>query len=81
MGCAIYKSINIYFQTIKLLSSLYESVLDMDLLVGLLLEEKHESLVGPVGSFLMEEQFYRAKFGNRFFYSLTDNPNPFTKGK
>lgn len=68
-------------QSLEFLGDLYESVWDVDLLVGILLEEKKGNLAGPVASFIMEEQFYRSKFGNRFHYALADNPNPFTAGE
>lgn len=66
--------------SIAVLQQIYACALDVDLLVGLLLEEKKGVYAGPVAQYIIEEQFYRAKFGNRFFYSLEDNPNPFTDG-
>lgn len=63
------------------LQLVYKHPHDVDLMVGLLLEEKVGTNVGAVGQFLLEEQFYRFKFGNRFYYSFKDSPHPFTSGK
>lgn len=65
-------------QSIDKLQQMYESVFDIDLLVGLLLEKKAGVYTGPVGQYIIEEQFYRFKYGDRFFYSLVDNPWPFS---
>lgn len=62
------------------LKSVYKHPKDVDLLVGLLLEEKNGTYLGPVSRYIIEEQFYRFKFGNRFFYSHKNNPHPFTPG-
>lgn len=67
-------------RSIEVLQQIYACALDVDLLVGLLLEEKSGVYAGPVTQYIVEEQFYRAKYGNRFFYSLEDNPKPFTDG-
>lgn len=58
----------------------YESVFDVDLFVGLLLENVDGAYSGPVTLAIHEEQFYRLKFGDRFFYSFKDGPNPLTEG-
>lgn len=60
--------------------STYESVFDVDLFVGMLLENVDGAYSGPVALAILEEQFYRYKFGDRFFYSFKDGPNPFTEG-
>lgn len=62
------------------MAKVYKSPRDVDLLVGLLLEQKYGTYAGPVGTYLLEEQFYRFKYGNRFFYSHKNNPHPFTPG-
>lgn len=67
-----------FFQSINKLQQVYKSPLDVDLLVGLLLEEKLGTYAGPVGTYILEEQFYRFKYGNRFYYSHENNPHPFT---
>lgn len=65
-------------QSIERMRAVYETVHDVDLLVGLLLEQKRGTLLGPVGVWLMEEQFYRYKFGNRFHYSHANGAYPMT---
>lgn len=64
-------------ESVRALQQVYACSMDVDLLVGLLLEEKRGELAGPVGRYIVEEQFYRFKYGNRFFYSLVDGPRPF----
>lgn len=49
-------------------------------MVGCLLEDKNHGETGLVGSYIMEEQFYRLKYGHRFFYSFPNGENPFTEG-
>lgn len=65
-------------KSIRSLRQLYDEVDDVDLLVGLLLEEKRNTLVGPVSRFLMVEQFRRFKFGNRFHYSFGNSTHAFS---
>lgn len=67
-------------QSIAKLKTVYNSVLDIDLLVGLLLETKNGVYAGPVAQFIIEEQFYRLKHGDRFFYSFANSGYPFTSG-
>lgn len=67
-------------QTIEILQSVYDSVLDLDLYIGLLLEQKNKEYVGLLGRQLLAEQFYRTKFGDRFFYALDGSAYPFTNG-
>lgn len=62
------------------MQSVYNSVLDIDLFVGLLLETKNGVYAGPVATYIIAEQFYRFKYGNRFFYSFANSANPFTAG-
>lgn len=76
--------VNIWYpraQSIDVLQQVYSSVLDVDLYVGLLLEKKHKEYVGLVGRQIIAEQFYRTKFGDRFFYSLHGAAHPFSLGK
>lgn len=67
-------------ENILILSRIYESVFDLDLIVGVMLEKKVYNLVGDVARCLMAEQIYRLKYGDRFFYKFTNNPRPFTDG-
>lgn len=58
-------------ETLFLLQKMYESVFDVDLLTGTLLEKKEETIFyGRVGRCIVSEQFYRFKYGDRFFYSF-----------
>lgn len=70
----------ISIQSIVILQKIYESVFDIDLVVGLLLERNSHQYTGPVARYILEEQFYRFRYGDRFFYSHENNPYPFTEG-
>lgn len=54
--------------------------MDIDLLVGCILEDKDHGETGLVGAYIIEEQFYRFKYGNRFFYSFPNGEYSFTEG-
>lgn len=68
-------------QHFEQLKRLYEHIEDIDLVVGLLLE-KHvkSSQYGVIATCLIAEEYYRFKYGDRFFYSLPTNPYKFTTG-
>lgn len=63
------------------LARLYKSVDDIDLYVGGL-AEKHlpGSMLGPVFSCLIADQFARLKEGDRYFYEHGGHPSSFTPG-
>lgn len=61
------------------MKTVYNSVFDVDPIVGMYLEIK-EGLLGPTTKCIWAEQFYRFKFGDRFFYSFQKGPYPFTPG-
>lgn len=71
-----------YFESkhLKLLRKLYEDVNDVDLMAALLLEKRCNNLIGQIGGCIMAEQFYRYRYGDRFFYSHSNNPHKFTTG-
>ena len=50
---------------------------EIDLVTGLYLEEPNGHLAGPVTRFILEEQYYRLKFGDSYFYQFTNGRNPF----
>jgi len=60
----------------------YNSVNDIDLMVGILLEELSDgAIVGPTARCLIADGFYRYKAGDRFFYDVQGQPGSFTDGK
>jgi len=64
------------------LKKLYNSVNDIDLMVGLLLEKHSEgAIVGPTARCIIADGFYRFKAGDRFFYDVQGQPSSFTNGK
>lgn len=65
----------------KLLRKMYKNVEDIDLIVGILLEKRCGNEMGKIGGCIVLEQFYRFKYGDRFFYSHQDLPHSFTSGK
>lgn len=64
-----------------LLQQMYSSVHDIDMVVGILAERRMYGHLGAIGACIFGEQFYRMKFGDRFFYTFNDCPYPFKKGK
>ncbi|XP_050437286.1 peroxidase-like [Adelges cooleyi] len=66
----------------KKLKKLYQTVDDVDLMVGLLLEEpRDEAILGPTSSCIIADNFYRWKAGDRFFYDVKGQPGSFTTGQ
>lgn len=65
---------------LQLLMKIYTDVEDVDLVVGVLFERKLFGRLGAISACLLGEQFYRLKFGNRFFYTFQESPYPFTPG-
>lgn len=63
-----------------MLGSIYESVFDMDLITGVMLEKKINRIIGVVGRCIMADQMYRLKYGDRFFYKFTNGPDAYSKG-
>lgn len=55
---------------------------DLDLIVGLIMEQSvHGSLYGPTTVCIMGEQYYRLKYGDRFWFENLYHPGAFNKGK
>ncbi|CAI6365415.1 unnamed protein product [Macrosiphum euphorbiae] len=72
----------IHIKAIAQLKELYNSVNDIDLMVGLLLEKHSDgAIVGPTTRCLMADGFYRYKAGDRFFYDVQGQPGSFTDGQ
>lgn len=63
-----------------LLQQMYGSVQDIDLIVGVLAEKRTYGNNGVIGACILGEQFYRMKFGDRFFYTFNEGPYPFEEG-
>lgn len=64
----------------QLLQSIYSNFNDIDLYAALFFEKRCGNLVGQITSCIMAEQFYRYRYGDRFFYSNSKNSHPFTPG-
>ena len=72
------------FQNIDKLKKVYSKVEDIDLFIGMVLEQPSSSskaLVGDTFLCLIGDQFARLKLGDRFFYDLGDQSGSFTQGK
>ena len=63
------------------MKEIYKHVDDIDLFVGGILETNiAEAVVGPTFQCLIGDQFFRLKWGDRFFYDLGGRPSSFTPG-
>lgn len=62
------------------LRKIYQDIRDIDLLVGTLLETHSKNRIGKIGACIIANQYYRLRYGDRFFYSNPNNPNKFTAG-
>ncbi|XP_068624783.1 peroxidase-like [Battus philenor] len=61
------------------LSKIYESVDDIDLFVGGIMEKSVKgSILGPTFQCIVAEQFYRTRIGDRFFYDNGEMSHSFT---
>lgn len=62
-----------------MLRKLYASVHDIDLFVGCILEYYYPgAMIGPTGLKIIGEQFYRLKYGDRFWYEHKNLTHSFT---
>lgn len=66
---------------LKILQNIYKNVHEIDLITGVVLENRYSGYLGAIEMCLLREQFYKAKYANPSFYSFKSRPNPFTKGK
>jgi peroxidase len=63
------------------LASVYRSVDDIDLFIGGLVESHLPgSMLGPVFSCIIADQFARLKVGDRFFFEHGGHPSSFSPG-
>ena len=61
---------------VRNLAKVYDSVDDIDLFTGGILETNHkDGLVGPTFKCIIGDQFLRLKRGDRFYYEYGDDPN------
>jgi len=64
-----------------LLQQFYDSVEDIDLLVGALLEPNVDGgMVGETARCIIADGFYRIRYGDRFFCDVENQPGSFAKG-
>lgn len=68
-------------ENFKFLRKFYDDYRDIDLFTGILLEERPSSLLGPIATCIISEQFYRFRFGDRHFFTNENSPYPFTRRK
>ena len=64
------------------LQRLFGDISDIDLFLGGLMERPvDDALLGPTFQCLVGDQFKRLKFGDRFWFEESGQPNSFTEGK
>ncbi|KAJ8935261.1 hypothetical protein NQ318_007071 [Aromia moschata] len=69
-------------RNIDALEKVYTSPLDIDLIVGGLMETPEgDSLFGPTFSCIVADQFRRTKKGDRYFYTNKRQPRPFANSQ
>ena len=71
---------NVSPKNIERLKSVYQSVDDIDLFIGMAAEEPENALVGNTYRCLIADQFARLKKGDRYFYDLEKQAGSFTAG-
>ena len=69
-------------QLVPRLQRLFGDISDIDLFLGGLMERPaDDALLGPTFQCLVGDQFKRLKFGDRFWFEESGQPNSFTEGK
>lgn len=69
------------FKDIALLKKFYADVVDIDLIVGSLLEKPAEgAMVGETARCIIADGFYRIRYGDRLFCDVQGQPGSFTQG-
>ena len=69
------------FQKINRLRWAYDHVEDIDLFVGMILEDATNGPIGDTFRCLIVDVFARVKFGDRYFYDNGGQAGSFTGGK
>ncbi|XP_050540461.1 peroxidase-like isoform X2 [Daktulosphaira vitifoliae] len=65
---------------VNILKKTYNSVYDIDLIVGMLLEiPEQDSMIGPTAKCIIADGFYRYRYGDRFFFDVPGQPGSFSK--
>ena len=78
--CKMKSIFSFLFQNIRKLQTDYESVEDIDLYAGLILEKPSgDALIGETSICLIGDVFARLRFGDRFFYDLKGQTGSFTE--
>lgn len=62
----------------KMLQQLYKNVRDIEIMIGVLFEKRKENYMGKISGCITAEQFYRYKYGDRFFYTHRNSPHKFS---
>ncbi|XP_065209382.1 uncharacterized protein LOC135837881 [Planococcus citri] len=67
-------------ESLNIISTIYKSVDEIDLYTGSLSEYPIENgLLGPTLTCLISDQFFRLKYGDRFWYETNEKPQRFTE--
>ncbi|KAJ0177820.1 hypothetical protein K1T71_006693 [Dendrolimus kikuchii] len=67
-------------EVVDKLSMVYEHPNDIDLVVGLMAEKNLPgSLIGPTATYIIKEQLWRSRAGDRYFYLHNDEAGSFSK--
>lgn len=68
-------------KNLRILRKLYKHWEDVELMTGILLEKRYNGVIGRLAATILAVQFYKTRYGDRYFYRNPHSPNPFTKGK
>lgn len=67
---------------VEALENVYDRVGDIDAFIGMITEEPLSgAALGPTAACVVAEQFYRLKYGDRFWYENTRGPQSFTSAQ
>lgn len=74
-------AVNFSPENLATLKDMYSSVMDVDLIVGALMEKQQYMNVGAVSRCIMAEQFLRLKNGDRYFYNHKQRPSGYSRSE
>ena len=69
------------FQNIRRLKKAYKNVDDIDLYVGMIMEDATDGPIGDTFRCLIVDVFSRMRYGDRYFYDNFGQAGSFTGGK